>query len=397
MRRIIALLLLIAMLSLTACGKASSAAEASLSADEQRGVLEANRSLWAFDEGEYAPDWYYTFTDLDHNGLMEVISASTQGSGIFSYARFYEVLPDGSGVRNLYHADVEIEGPDDWPEVILESIPCYYDCTEDRYYYVCSNDVRDGAAHAMTQLAALCLKDGVAEWEYLVSMEVQWTESGEHFSYMDSAGNPISEEEYDSAVARRFAGMELSELQLGWIAVTPYAAAAASEDVRQDGERFDAVIMLEGMEETVHYEHIRNDAIGFEMDYDYESFVRSSESDRECIISIYDRPEDPWNYLEVKYVANNADTVSVSVREALSGEYDTIAEWISLDGVGGCTRIDASNAKNNGGTPDQLQAVYIIPAGEGCLVATAHYTFESAEGFGRRFSYMLNTLTVIDR
>ena len=47
------------------------------SAEEQKHILEANRSLWAFDEGDYAPDWYYTFTDLDHNGLLEVISAST--------------------------------------------------------------------------------------------------------------------------------------------------------------------------------------------------------------------------------------------------------------------------------------------------------------------------------
>ena len=91
--------------------------------EEQRRILEESRSLWTFDEGEYSPDWYYTFTDLDHNGLLEVLSASTQGSGIFTYAHFYEVLPDGSGIRNLYHADVEIQVPDDWPEIILETIP----------------------------------------------------------------------------------------------------------------------------------------------------------------------------------------------------------------------------------------------------------------------------------
>ena len=105
-----------------------------LSVEEQRRILEENRSLWTFDEGEYAPDWYYAFTDLDHNGLLEVLSASTQGSGIFTYAHLYEVLPDGSGVRNLYHADGEIEGPDDWPEIILDTLPCYYDSAADRYY-----------------------------------------------------------------------------------------------------------------------------------------------------------------------------------------------------------------------------------------------------------------------
>ena len=200
------------------------------SAEEQKHILEANRSLWAFDEGDYAPDWYYTFTDLDHNGLLEVISASTQGTGIFTYAHFYEVLPDGSGVKNLYHANVEIEGPDDWPEIIRDSLPCWYDSAADRYYYVCANDVRDGAAHSMSQLAALCLKDGVAEWEYLASVDIQWTEAGEQKTYMDGAGNPISEQDFNSAVERRFAGMEQSELKLEWTAVTSTAEAEASTE-----------------------------------------------------------------------------------------------------------------------------------------------------------------------
>lgn len=188
--------------------------------EEQHRILEENRSLWAFDEDEYSPDWYYTFTDLDRNGLLEVLSASTQGSGIFTYAHFYEVLPDGSGVRNLYHADVDVEGIDDWPEIILESIPSYYDKDSDRYYYICTNNTRDGAAHAISQLAALCLKDGTAEWEYLASMEIQDTEDGEQTTYLDSKGSPITEQDYNRAVDSRFAGMESSELKLEWTAVT---------------------------------------------------------------------------------------------------------------------------------------------------------------------------------
>lgn len=251
MRKTIGIILLLCMLMLTACGQTVPVAEPQQesgtvqapgsgseipaaetplapqlpSVEEQRSILEANRSLWAFDEGDYAPDWYYTFTDLDHNGLLEVISASTQGSGIFTYAHYYEVLPDGSGVKNLYHANVEIEGPDDWPEIIRDSLPCWHDSAADRYYYVCANDVRDGAAHSMSQLVALCLKDGVAEWEYLASVDIQWTEAGEQRTYLDGAGNPISEQNFDSAVARRFAGMEQTELKLKWTAVTPSAAA----------------------------------------------------------------------------------------------------------------------------------------------------------------------------
>ena len=196
------------------------------SAEEQRRILEDNRSLWTFVEDDYSPDWYYAFTDLDHNGLLEVLAASTQGSGMFTYAHFYEVLPDGSGIKNLYHADEEVEGIDDWPEVVLESIPCYYDPASDCYYYVCTNTTRDGAAHSISQIAALSLKDGVAEWEYLACMDIQMTDAGEEkTTYEDAEGNSITEEDYNSVVEKRFAGMEQSEFRPEWTAVTQSSAA----------------------------------------------------------------------------------------------------------------------------------------------------------------------------
>lgn len=165
---------------------------------------------------------------------------------------------------------------------------------------------------------------------------------------------------------------------------------------RQDGERFEGVIILEGMEETVRYEHVRNNTVGFEMDYDYENFVRQNETVHERFVSQYDNPAAPQNYLEVIWQAQDAETVADSVGNELSKKYDITREPYTLEHAGSCIRIDASATKD-GHTPDLLQAVYIIPSGSGCLVAAAHYSFESAEGFGRRFANMLDTLTVLSR
>ena len=169
------------------------------------------------------------------------------------------------------------------------------------------------------------------------------------------------------------------------------------EPERQNGERFEAVIVLEGMEETVQYEHLRNSAVGIEMDYDYERFHRQSDPDRERFVSVWDAPDAAENYLEVTCSAENAETVAEAVRKALSREYDLLESTRELAGAGSCIRIEASVIKGTNRMADQLQAVYIIPAPDGCRVATAHYAIEGAEGFGRRFSYMLNTLAVIDR
>ena len=165
---------------------------------------------------------------------------------------------------------------------------------------------------------------------------------------------------------------------------------------RRDGERFEDVIILEGMAETVRYEHIRNDALGFEMDYDYELFDRYSEPDRECFVSRYDAPDNPENRLEVTRNPQDAETIASAVSAALSVDYDISRDdSFILDRAGSCIRIDASAEKGGLKMPERLQTVYIIPAADGCLVAAAHYSIEAAEGFARRFRCFMDTLSVI--
>ena len=175
------------------------------------------------------------------------------------------------------------------------------------------------------------------------------------------------------------------------------STSAAAPAARQPGERFEAVIYIEGMDETVKYEHIRNETAGFEMDYDYESFTRRSEADGECFVSVYDNPDAPENYLEVKYYAEDANTVIESVKNELSKEYSLYIEPYELDYAGTCTRIDASADVTGKNMPDILKAVYVIPASDGCRVATASYFIVGSEGFGKRFSSMVKTIQVINK
>ena len=184
--------------------------------EEQTRILEENRSQWAFTD-PYDSPWFYAFTDLDCNGRVEVIAATTQGTGVFTYAHFYEVRADGSGIDNCYHENVEIEGPDDWPEIVRDTLPCYYDAAADRYYYVCEGVTRDGYAHQYYAWSALCLKDGTAEWEPIAYKNDNWDENGNCTTdCQDAQGNDITQADYDSAVERRFAGLQRLELSLSW-------------------------------------------------------------------------------------------------------------------------------------------------------------------------------------
>ena len=173
-----------------------------------------------------------------------------------------------------------------------------------------------------------------------------------------------------------------------WVPVTPAVA-------REDGERFEAVIILEGMEETVQYEHIVNRTLGFEMDYDYESFERYSDPNQECFLSVWDGPGNPENFLEVSCRAEDAETVAAAVREELSGEYELTEGARELDRAGECIYIEASVLKGTNNMADQLEMVYIIPTADGCIVAAVHCAAEAAEGFARRCSYMINTISAL--
>ena len=174
-------------------------------------------------------------------------------------------------------------------------------------------------------------------------------------------------------------------------------APTPSYPVRKVGERFEETITVLGMEETAHYEHIRNDALGFEMDYDYELFKRYTDADCERFVSVWDDPGNIENYFEIRADAGSAELVTEAIIAELSNDYDLIQVTRELDRAGSCVRIEASVIKNTNRMADQLQAVYIIPAPDGCRVVREHCYITESEGFFRRFDHMLNTLSVFER
>ena len=173
------------------------------------------------------------------------------------------------------------------------------------------------------------------------------------------------------------------------------AAAADSDLALQPGEHFEGTVTLEGTEQTVHYEAIRNDALGFEMGYDYENFVRHSEADCERFISAWDNPDNPEIYLEITHSSDDAETTAASIAETLSAQYN-VSRWeYTLDRAGDCIDLRGELDKEGQMSIWELQMVYIIPADDGCFVAWGHYTQESAEGCGARFRGMMHTFAVL--
>ena len=210
--------------------------------EQQKQLIMDSYSLWAYTDPWDSP-WFYTFTDLDHNGRMEVIAATLQGSGLYTWMNIYEVNADCSGLTEV--ALAEEEGYS-YPDLIIESMPCYYDAQTDQYYYVCEDMIRDGAARYYIQNMAFCLQNGKMDFRTIASEEIVYTEESNEpaVTCLDAAGNAITEAEYDAYAAQYFAGKPGSELILSWTQVeNPWPEEDASTEAAYDVQEGPQVII----------------------------------------------------------------------------------------------------------------------------------------------------------
>ena len=163
---------------------------------DQRALIERSRSVWLPQGLEYET-WYHAVTDLDRNGRLEVLTASLQGSGLYTYVDCWEVNEQGTALVRCPDNTGEGEA---WPDIIKDRLTGYRDPASGRMTYVCEDVTRDGAAHYLTSKKSFCLDRGQITLQVLATMdEVYTTETVSMKNYYDGSDAPITEQEYNSA------------------------------------------------------------------------------------------------------------------------------------------------------------------------------------------------------
>ena len=165
---------------------------------------------------------------------------------------------------------------------------------------------------------------------------------------------------------------------------------------RQDGDRFDGTITFQGMESTVPYEYLKRDDLGFGMAYAYESFDRESDADKERFVSKWDDPDVPENYIDVVYDPSNSNLMRDYYNATLSELYDVTEVDTTLDNGVECIRMEGSVLKGTNQMDDHITVVYIIPANDGCRIATEHCVTVDSEGFLKQCDAMIKSISVFD-
>ena len=207
-------LMLALMLMLSFC-TAAFAADAP-SAETQINTLFSNFASMK----QPGPDvWSYTVTDLDHNGRLELLAASMKGADRRTSLMAWEVSPDGNSV-------VQIPTSGSYPDVIKQSTDTYHNLADGTWSY----QFDDVAPHSATELAenkcALQLKDGKISFTAFANKLVSVQPGQSPISYFNSAGNPITPEDYNAAAANAFASSAKSCTCFDWFLVTDAASAS---------------------------------------------------------------------------------------------------------------------------------------------------------------------------
>lgn len=187
-------------------------------AEQQKQLIMNHYEKWAYTEPWESP-WFYTFTDLDHNGRLEVIAACLQGTGFYTYAHIWEVNEDYSGI-DLCELTMEEEGSS-FPDIIINSMPSYYDASTGCYSYICEDLVRGGFAEYYFSTNAICLHNGMIDVQTLASRyEYQsGPDTVPEITYRDADGNPTTREMYETTEEAFSAGKEKTTLSVEWIEV----------------------------------------------------------------------------------------------------------------------------------------------------------------------------------
>lgn len=200
-------------------GRGPAMVEPAFAINDQIAIIVDNKDTW-FLESEY--DIYnYAITDLDQDGYIELIESSCQGSGIFTYSSIYEVNDNHSLTK------VEYEGLDEYdsqPDIIRESMTCYFDSSSNTYYYVVSDTLREGAAGYFVSNYGMSLKDdGLMALDYYSGYfdgMISETEAGS--IYYDADNKEITEREYNEAENRKYASLNKMTCNINWIANPGY-------------------------------------------------------------------------------------------------------------------------------------------------------------------------------
>ncbi|HPF29391.1 MAG TPA: hypothetical protein PLZ77_04705 [Lachnospiraceae bacterium] len=176
-------------------------------------LIAENRDLWIGD-----PDGFYGYavTDLDHNARLEIITSICEGTGLYTNSIIYEVNEDHSG---LTECAVSWQEGDSQADIMVTSVPVYYDGDTNQYFYIFEDVCKVNAAEYFNSMHAVSLHNGVLEDTIIATQEIIY-EDAEAEPYIrgeDIYGRTLSEEDYVNIANSTYEDLQMEQGNIIWL------------------------------------------------------------------------------------------------------------------------------------------------------------------------------------
>ena len=158
--------------------------------------------------------WYYAVTDLDHNGLLELIAAAQNPQDLSTSVKIWTVSKDAG---ELSECRIDQSGGTSFPDILTDMLDTYHVADTDTWYYMVTDSVMVSDTTVNTSETALNLKDGVVSYEAFAVETVIIQNGYRSVMHLDKSGMPISAEQYNAAGANAFTGAVRSNTALEWL------------------------------------------------------------------------------------------------------------------------------------------------------------------------------------
>ena len=225
--KFIALLLAVFIfpLSFSACKSGNT----ELSAESVADICIENRQVWEFGENSVG-NCGYCFIDLDFDGMPELVSTSTQGSGLFTTDFFYKINAEKSAVESLPlsgngNADFKLNAAQDGDYMKL-----LRDGDGNMFYFFCSY-ARASVGNYAVSYSRVTVSGGKIQSELLFSEDVYTNEDSQ---------TELSEQEYKNAFDSFLADNTDMHLTAGYIDNNEFSTADSAKQREMLAESYRA-------------------------------------------------------------------------------------------------------------------------------------------------------------
>ena len=171
-------------------------------------------------------EWRYAVTDLDHNGLLELLAASQHQAERSTTLKIWEVSEKKDTVNEC---TVNLAEGESFPDILSENADTYHD-PDGSWSYLFYDNILLTDSDAITAKCAVTLRDRTLSYESFAFETVSVQNGQSTVRYMDLDGKEISPEDYNAAGNAAFAGTEKSSSNFGWFSYEEAAEISCLKD-----------------------------------------------------------------------------------------------------------------------------------------------------------------------